>query len=82
MKGKEFDVAVAKQRFEDYDADKSGKITLDEFIGKYLKEEEYYVQQISLLKKMIEEKNLQKEEFVGKYNEAKVFLLLGKNIGN
>ena len=75
MQGKEFNLADAKQKFEDYDEDKSGNITLEEFIAKYLKEEEYYKTQIKSLKKMIEEGEKQREEFISRYNVAKVSIV-------
>lgn len=72
MQGKEFNLADAKQKFDDYDEDKSGNISLEEFIAKYLKEEEYYKVQIKSLKKVIEEGERQKEDFLARYNVAKV----------
>lgn len=72
MQGKEYDISIAKQRFEDYDVDKSGNITLVEFISKYLWEETYYKQEIQMLKRMIEESENQKVALISKLNEAKV----------
>ncbi len=62
----------AKTRYNDYDQDKDGNITVEEFVNCYLQDEEYCKQQIQNCKRMIEEGEKQRLEFDIKLKEAKV----------
>ena len=71
MNGKYYDEQEAKLRFSEYDKDKDGNISLDEFIKSYLADIAFCKQQIKNANTTIEDQIKQKSEFEDKLKEAK-----------
>ena len=66
------DLEEVKIRFNEYDLDHNGVITLDEFITCYLQDENYCKEKIANAKRVADEARIQKESFEVKLREAKV----------
>ena len=67
-----YDMEEAKTRFNEYDKNGSGDITLDEFIDGYLQDDDYYKQQIQSNQQFIKDSEKDKANFTAKLNEVKV----------
>jgi hypothetical protein len=72
MPGVQVRVEEVQQRFELYDVNRDNRVSLDEFITKYLEDIEACKQEITNDTRLVEESEKQKEALMDKQRDAKV----------
>lgn len=69
----------AEERFNDYDRDNDGTITIDEFVTSYLQDEEFCDQQVQGLEKDVKEMERVRRNMARDMDEARVGFVVQGN---